>query len=55
MSNEDWRTERDDELFPICNEDRNGETYTDEYGVTYVCRLIEGLGWCWEDARRERG
>ena len=44
-SESNWRTERDSDGFPICNEDRNGQTFTDEYEVTYTCTLIEGLGW----------
>lgn len=44
-----WRDERDDEGFPVCNEDRAGQTFTDEHGVTYTCRLIEGLGWVWKN------
>ena len=47
----DWRGERDDELFPICNEERNGDLYTDEYGQTYFCTLIAGLGWSWQNLR----
>lgn len=44
----DWRDELDDELFPICNEDRRGKKHRDEYNQVYVCTFIEGLGWCWK-------
>ncbi len=37
----------DDELFPVCDADRFGTTHTDEYGVTYICDLVDGLGYCW--------
>lgn len=40
--------ERDDEGFPVINDDTIGTVYTDEFGVTYVCEYIEGLdtyGW----------
>jgi|NGEPerStandDraft_6_1074524.scaffolds.fasta_scaffold419317_1 hypothetical protein len=37
----------DDELFPACAADRLGSLHTDEYGVTYICDLVDGLGWCW--------
>ena len=54
MANDtNWRNERDDELFPICNEDRAGETYTDEYGQTYTCTLVDGLGWAWKNTTSE--
>lgn len=44
----DWRGERDNEGFPVCNEDRDGDLFTDaEYGVVYVCQFVEGLGWSW--------
>lgn len=43
-----WRDERDDEGFPVANEDRADVLFTDEYDVTYVCTFIDGLGWCWE-------
>lgn len=52
-SDSNWRNARDDEGFPVCNEDRAGQTFTDEYHVTYVCTLIEGLGWVWRN--REAG
>ena len=60
-SNEDWRGNVDDELFPVCNEDRVGMLHTDEYGITYVCILIPGLGYSWappeyvDDPPLERG
>ena len=44
-----WREALDDELFPVCNEDRNGDLHTDEYDQTYVCTFIEGLGWSWKN------
>lgn len=47
----DWREERDDELFPICNEDRDGGLHTDEYGQTYTCTFINGLGWSWQNIK----
>ena len=37
----------DDELFPACNAERTGYTHTDEYGVLYICDLVEGLGYGW--------
>ncbi len=37
----------DDELFPPCTPERAGTTYTDEYGVTYVCDLVDELGYSW--------
>jgi hypothetical protein len=40
-------TDVDDELFPACNAERAGSTYTDEYAVTYICDLVDGLGYCW--------
>lgn len=40
-------SERDDEGFPVCNEDTVMSTYRDEYGVLYVCELVEGLGYSW--------
>ena len=43
----DWRESRDDEGFPVCNEDRDGDLYRDEFDVTYVCEFIDGLGWAW--------
>jgi hypothetical protein len=42
-----WRDEHDDEGFPVCNEDREGEAYIDEYGAAYVCQFVPGLGWVW--------
>jgi hypothetical protein len=45
----DWRDERDDEGFPVANEDRNGDLFTDDHGVTYVCTFIAGLGWSWKN------
>lgn len=55
MANKDWRNESDDEMFPVCNEDREHDLYTDEYGVTYACELIEGLGWGWKAVWRKDG
>jgi hypothetical protein len=52
MSDNDWRTGTDDEGFPVCNEDREGDLYTDEYGVTYACTLVDGLGWSWKHLGR---
>lgn len=46
-----WRNERDDEGFPLCNEDRDGDLFTDDNDVTYVCRLIPGLGWSWTNIK----
>jgi len=43
----DWRNERDDEGFPVCNEEREFDLYTDEFDVTYACRFVKGLGWSW--------
>ena len=37
----------DDELFAACNADRVGWMHTDEFGVTYICDLVEGLGYGW--------
>lgn len=51
-SSHDWRDERDDEGFPIANEDRDGDLFTDEYGVTYYCTFVEGLGWSWHHLGR---
>lgn len=43
----DWRDYRDEEGFPVSNEDRAGEIFTHpEMGVWY-CTFVEGLGWCW--------
>lgn len=36
--------ERDADGFPVITDDTIGTLYTDEFGVTYVCELIEGLG-----------
>lgn len=48
MSNRDWRDDKDQDGFPVPNEDRDGDLFTDpEYGVTYYCTFVEGLGWCW--------
>lgn len=48
MANDkDWRDELDDELFPVCNEEREFDLHTDEYDVTWACRFIKGLGWGW--------
>lgn len=54
MSNghSNWRNDHDDDGFPTPNEDRNGDLYTDEYGVTYYCTFIEGLGWLWKTFAR---
>lgn len=46
-NDETWRSERDTDGFPIANEDRKDDLFTDEYGVTYYCTFIDGLGWCW--------
>lgn len=43
---------RDDEGFPPCGPDTDLDTYTDEYGVTYVCEFVEGLGWGWRHIGR---
>ena len=52
----DWRDERDDEGFPVANEDRDGDLFRDdEYGVLYVCKFIDGLGWCWVSFERLDG
>ena len=50
-----WREQRDDEGFPVCNEDRDGDLYTDEFEVTYVCTLVDGLGWAWRTVGRSGG
>jgi hypothetical protein len=53
MSNEGWREERDEDGFPIPNEDRDGALYLDpEYLVVYYCTFVEGLGWCWKTLGR---
>ena len=36
----------DDELFPACAADRLGTLHTDEYGLAYVCDLVDGPGYC---------
>jgi len=43
-----WREERDEDGFPVANEDRDGHLFTDEFGITYHCTFIVGLGWCWQ-------
>lgn len=40
-------TDADGELFPACTAERTGTTYTDGYGVTYLCDLVDELGYCW--------
>ena len=40
-------TNLDDDLVPTCSADRVGVTHTDEYGVTYICDHIDGLGPAW--------
>ena len=40
-------TDVDDELFPACNADRVGWMHADEFGVIYICDLVEGLGFGW--------
>lgn len=37
----------DDELFPACTAERVGMSYTDEYGVHYICGLVDELGYGW--------
>lgn len=44
---EDWREHRDSDGFPTPNEDRDGDLFTDDHGVTYYCTFVDGLGWCW--------
>lgn len=52
---DDWRDDVDEDGFPVANEDRNGDLWTHPSWVNartgeplvYVCRFIEGLGWCW--------
>jgi len=38
---------RDGEGFPSCGPDTEWDTYTDEYGVTYVCERITGIRRRW--------
>ncbi len=45
----------DDELFPACTPERVGVTHTDEYGVTYICDLVDGLGYSWVPLARRPG
>ena len=45
-------TDLDDDLFPACTAEHVGITHTDEYGVTYICDLIEGLGYAWVQLSR---
>ncbi len=40
-------TDLDDDLFPFCTRGTVGALHTDEYGVVYVCDLIEELGYVW--------
>lgn len=35
------------DLFPEPGPQYDGKTIVDEYGVTYRCLLIDGLGWGW--------
>ena len=44
----------DDELFPFCNAERLDYTHTDEYGVIYICDLVEDLGYGWVQLGRTR-
>lgn len=42
--------EWDEDVFPFppCDQSHDGERYTDERGVIYVCRQVEGTGeWGW--------
>ncbi|WP_372733630.1 hypothetical protein [Nocardioides sp.] len=49
MNNTDWRNEKDDEGFPVANEDRDGDIFWDqEYDVYYYCCFEEGYGWVWK-------
>ena len=40
-------TDLDDDLFPRCAAGTVGVLHVDEYGVTYVSDLIDGLGAAW--------
>ncbi|GAA2027486.1 hypothetical protein [Pseudokineococcus marinus] len=40
----------DDELFPACDAAHAGDRHSDEYGVTYICDLVdldEGPTYAW--------
>ena len=45
-------TDLDDDLFPACDAQRLGTTHTDEFGVTYICDLVDELGYAWVQLAR---